>query len=65
MNVCRKEALREGATWAVDKAKGAWSDVVLYYRCLFSKFSPNKDFYTSMLFIRTHPQLPRGPLYQF
>lgn len=47
-----KEALREGATWAVDKAKGAWNGVMLYYRCLFSKFSPNKDFYTSMLFIQ-------------
>jgi hypothetical protein len=51
--VNRKEALREGAEWAIDKTKTTWENVLLYYRCLFFKFSPNKDFYTSMLFIRT------------
>lgn len=28
-------------------------EVVLYYQCLFLKFSPNKDLYTYMFFIRT------------
>jgi hypothetical protein len=36
---------------------------MLYYRCLFSKFSPNKDFYTSMLFIRTHHSSSLPPVF--
>lgn len=50
----RKQALRDGYLWAIDKGKKTAKELLYFYKCLLHKFSPNKDLYTYMFFIRTH-----------
>lgn len=55
--VHRKEVLKETYQWAAEKAKQTWRNTLFYYKCLLFRFSPNRDFYTPILFIRDVPLL--------